>query len=175
MSAPLPGLPPGAVYLAEYCEEWPSLFEVEAARLSNALGRRAIAIEHYGSTSISGLAAKPVIDLLVGVATLDHALVLIPQMEQLGYDFAPDAGVPGHHIFGLGTHRTHLAHFVQFDGDQWRACLAFRDRLRASQSLTRAYEALKQGLAKEFPTDRAAYTAAKTDFILGILQGNAWD
>ena len=173
MSAPLPGLPPGEVFLSAYSEVWPSLFEQEAARLRSALGRSILAIEHYGSTAIPGLAAKPVIDLLVGVESLDRALDLIPVMEQLGYDFAPHAGVPGHHIFGLGVNRTHLAHFVTFEGEEWRNCLMFRDRLRTNPTLLQAYQALKARLAAEHPKDRAAYTSAKSEFVLAVLENNA--
>jgi GrpB-like predicted nucleotidyltransferase (UPF0157 family) len=166
---PLPGLPPGMVFLTEPSPLWPALFTREADRLAAALGSRVLAIEHYGSTSIPGIRAKPVIDLLVGLASLDDALDCIPQMEALGYDFAAHAGVPDHHVFGLGAARTHLAHFVEFEGSAWHECLRFRDRLRADPALAGAYEALKINLSECFPEARADYTAGKSAFVSEVL------
>lgn len=170
MSAPLPGLPHGKVFLAPHDVRWRGLFEAEAARIAAALGGAPLAIEHYGSTSIPGIDAKPVIDLLVGLRTLDEALTYVPAMEALGYDFAPYAGVPGHHVFGKGAARTHLAHFVEHGGVQWRACLAFRDALRADPARAGAYQALKRELAARHPDDRAAYTAGKGAFVATVLR-----
>ena len=169
MSAPRPGLPHGKVFLAPHDVRWRGLFEAEAARIAAALGGAPLAIEHYGSTSIPGIDAKPVIDLLVGLRTLDEALTYVPAMEALGYDFAPHAGVPGHHVFGKGAARTHLAHFVVHDGPEWIATLQFRDRLRADPALRDAYGRLKAQLVAEHPTDRAAYTAGKAAFVQAAL------
>lgn len=165
----LPGLPPGEVFLTPPSPEWPGLFEEEAARIAARLGSAVAAIEHYGSTSIPGIRAKPVIDLLIGLPRLDTALTLIGPMEELGYDFARHAGVPDHHVFGRGAARTHLAHFVEHDGSSWRQCLKFRDRLRADPGLAHAYEALKVELAVRFPHDRAAYTTGKGEFVASVL------
>lgn len=166
---PLPGLLPGKVFLTEPSPEWARLFAGEAARLKERLGVPILAIEHYGSTSIPGIKAKPVIDLLVGVGRLDEALGCVEAMEGLGYDFARHAGVPDHHVFGKGAARTHLAHFVEYGGPAWTQCLAFRDRLRADPAKARDYEALKLELAARFPDDRAAYTAGKSEFVAAVL------
>lgn len=166
MSHPaLPGLLPGKVFLIDSQPEWAALFAEEATRIGAALGARVAAIEHYGSTSIPGIKAKPVIDLLIGMPRLDDALGCQAEMEALGYDFAPYAGVPGHHVFGKERARTHLAHFVEHGGEAWTNCLAFRDRLRADPERARAYERLKLELAAKFPEDRASYSAAKTVFV----------
>ncbi len=170
-SHPLPGLAPGLVILADPAPEWASLFAEEAGRISAALGPAVVAIEHYGSTSIPGIKAKPIIDLLVGVPRLDDALDRVAAMEALGYDYAAHAGVPDHHIFGKGAARTHLAHFVEHEGQSWGECLLFRDRLRADAELARAYESLKVELAARHPQDRAAYTAGKTAFVSRVLAG----
>lgn len=167
--AALPGLLPGKVFLSEPSPAWPDLYDAEARRLRDALGAGVVAIEHYGSTSIPGIKAKPVIDLLIGLRRLDHALELLPVLEGLGYDYAPHAGVPGHHVFGMGAARTHLAHFVEHEGESWRACLAFRDALRADPAKAKAYEALKIDLAGRFPDERKTYTAGKTSFVEAVL------
>lgn len=167
----LPGLPHGVVILADPAPAWASLYAQEAARIAAALGPVVIAIEHYGSTSIPGIKAKPIIDLLVGLPRLDDALSHIGAMEGLGYDYAVHAGVPEHHIFGKGAARTHLAHLVEHEGQSWDECLRFRDRLRADVELAQAYERLKVELAARHPQDRAAYTAGKTAFVADVVAG----
>ena len=165
----LPGLLPGMVFLTDPAPGWARLYDQEAARIAKALGPVVVAIEHYGSTSIPGIKAKPVIDLLVGLPRLDDALAQIGAMERLGYDYAAHAGVPGHHVFGKGAARTHLAHFVEHQGESWIECLRFRDRLRADTELALAYERLKVELAARHPQDRAAYTAGKSAFVASVL------
>ena len=149
--------------------QWAQAFEEEAAHIRAAVGPDVLALEHYGSTSVPGLAAKPIIDLLIGVADLSVADRHAPVMIALGYDDAGDGGVDGHRIFGKGAARTHLAHFVVHGGAEWVATLRFRDMLRADAGLCSAYEQLKSRLVAEHPTDRAAYTAGKSEFILAAL------
>ena len=149
--------------------QWAQAFEEEAAHIRAAVGPDVLALEHYGSTSVPGLAAKPIIDLLIGVADLSVADRHAPVMIALGYDDAGDGGVESHRIFGKGAARTHLAHFVVHGGAEWVATLRFRDMLRADAGLCTAYEQLKSRLVAEHPTDRAAYTAGKSEFILAAL------
>jgi GrpB-like predicted nucleotidyltransferase (UPF0157 family) len=145
---------------------WPQAFAEEAARIQTALGHNVLAIEHYGSTAVPGLRAKPIIDLQIGVADIDHGLLFIEPMASLGYDYAGGQGIPDHHIFGKGRARTHLAHVVIYQGDQWLRALRFRDRLRSDPALRAAYAALKARLAADPANSRAAYTEGKTSFIL---------
>ena len=111
-----------------------------------------------------GLRAKPIIDLQIGVADINHGLLFIEPMAKLGYDYAGDQGIREHHIFGKGRARTHLAHVV-YRGQQWLKGLRFRDRLRSDANLRAAYEALKLRLAADPANNRAAYTAGKTKFV----------
>ena len=159
------GLEQGINRLVDPNPLWPQAFAQEAARIRAALGAKALAIEHYGSTAVPGLRAKPIIDLQIGVADIGHGLLFIEPMATLGYDYAGDQGIPEHHIFGKGRARTHLAHVVVYQGEQWLRCLRFRDRLRSDANLRAAYEALKLRLAADPANTRAAYTAAKTGFI----------
>ena len=161
----LPGVPYGVVVLAEHTSEWSALYGEEAARIAAALGPVVLSMEHYGSTSIPGIKAKPIIDILVGVERLDDTVGCIPAMEELGYIFDPNAGIPGHHIFGKGAARTHIVHFVEHGGEGWRQGLAFRDRLLADPKVAEAYQRLKVELAARYPNDRAAYTAGKSAFV----------
>lgn len=158
------GLEQGVNRLVEYNPLWPQAFAEEAARLKHALGAAALAIEHYGSTSVPGLRAKPIIDIQIGVARIEQGLEFIEPLSRLGYDYAGDQGIPEHHIFGRGKARTHLAHIVVYQGDQWFRSLRFRDRLRADQGLRAAYEVLKAKLVTTAGS-RADYTEGKTDFV----------
>jgi GrpB-like predicted nucleotidyltransferase (UPF0157 family) len=165
----LPGLTHGTVRLVEWTPRWAELFEVEAERLSEALGDLAIAIEHYGSTSVPGLVAKPLLDILVGGPDATDPLPYIAALTPLGYDYAPHAGVPEHLVFGRGTARTHLLHAVRYGGKAWRRGLAFRDALRADPKLREEYAALKRGLAERHAADRSRYTDAKSAFVDRVL------
>jgi GrpB-like predicted nucleotidyltransferase (UPF0157 family) len=163
------GLEKGAVRLVDPDPRWEALFRVEAERIAHALGPLARAIEHYGSTSIPGLAAKPILDLLVGTDRFGDPGPFAARLEPLGYEYAPWAGVPGHQVFGRGQPRTHLLHLVQFDGPSWHEALRFRDRLRADAKLRDAYATLKRELAARFPADRPRYTAEKSAFIEQVV------
>src|SRR5215210_8407104 len=100
------GLKKNLNLLVEYNPLWETAFIEERNRLASALGDIANGIEHYGSTSVSGMRAKPILDILVGVTPLDDWAKCKAPLEALGYDYAPNAGVPGHHIFGRGrVHR----------------------------------------------------------------------
>ena len=159
------GLEAGTVRLVEADPRWPVLFQAEARRIAEALGPLARAVEHYGSTSVHGLAAKPILDILVGTDDPRNPAPFAARLEPIGYEYAHWAGVPGHLVFGRGAPRTHLVHVVQFEGAEWRDALRFRDRLRADDALRRAYVELKCELATRFPADRSRYTAGKTAFV----------
>jgi GrpB-like predicted nucleotidyltransferase (UPF0157 family) len=162
------GLKHGANQLADYDPEWPAAFESEKKRIQSALGSVARGIEHYGSTAVTGLRAKPIIDILVGVAPLDDWIKCRRPLESIGYDYAESAGVPGHFIFGRGrdpSERTHLVHVVELEGDAWRSSLAFRDALRADESLRSAYLQLKERAVTLAPEGRARYNELKHSFI----------
>lgn len=164
------GLAPAEVRLAPHHPLWFAAYHEEAARIWRALGPRILAIEHFGSTAVPGLKAKPIIDLQIGVRRLNHGLALRAGMRRLGYHLVEGHGVPDHHLFANGPRPTHHAHVVEFDSDSWRRVLRFRDRLRAEPELRRAYEALKCALAADPARERRDYTAAKTEFILSASQ-----
>ncbi|MCT7378631.1 GrpB family protein [Chelativorans salis] len=125
-------------------------------------------MEHFGSTAVAGMRAKPIIDILIGVYPLSNRSLCHDPLIALGYDYAEDAGVPGHYIFGRGrdeTERTHLVHVVEFEGESWRSDLAFRNALRRDASLRQAYVAVKDAAVAEAPVGRAFYNEIKMDFI----------
>jgi GrpB-like predicted nucleotidyltransferase (UPF0157 family) len=168
------GLAHGHNRLVPHDPRWQAAFETERARLAAALGPVARGIEHYGSTAVPGLPAKPIIDILVGVSPLADWERCHDPLLALGYDYAENAGVPGHHIFGRGrdrTERTHLVHVVEFGGESWRSNLAFRDALRADAALRADYLALKTRAIDAAPQGRAAYNALKGKAIARMKAG----
>jgi GrpB-like predicted nucleotidyltransferase (UPF0157 family) len=165
----LPGVRHGVVQLSTWTPRWQTLFEDEAKRLRSALGPLVLGLEHYGSTSVPGLLAKPILDILVGGPPLLDPAPYVATLVPLGYEYAPWAGVPEHLVFGRGRGRTHLVHVVEHGGSAWQRALRFRDLLRANGTLAAAYADLKAALARRYPTDRASYTAAKAAFIERVL------
>lgn len=162
------GLKHNANVLVEYDPEWPVEFVRERKRIVEALGGLAKGVEHYGSTAVPGMRAKPIIDILVGVLPFEDREACKAPMEGLGYDYAANAGVPGHHIFGRGrdaTERTHLVHIVKFRGDEWCLNLALRDALRTNKDLRAAYAAEKERAAAAAPEGRGRYNELKGPFI----------
>jgi GrpB-like predicted nucleotidyltransferase (UPF0157 family) len=160
--------------LVDYDPQWPAAFAEEKSRLKKALGPLAKAIEHYGSTSVPGLRAKPIIDILIGVSQPEDWTKCRPALESLGYDYAENAGVPEHFIFGRGrdkTERTHLVHVVEYQGAAWRRCLAFRDCLRQDAELRRDYVQAKEKAVAAAPEFRGKYNEIKSGFIELVVRG----
>jgi GrpB-like predicted nucleotidyltransferase (UPF0157 family) len=154
--------------LMDHDPGWATAFAEEKLRLASALGPVAQGIEHYGSTSVSGMKAKPILDILVGVAPLSDWTKCHDPLIGLGYDYAAHAGVPGHYIFGRGkdaSERTHLVHVVEFLGESWRSNLAFRDALGRDPALRQAYVEAKSRAVTDAPDSRARYNELKRAFI----------
>lgn len=163
------GLEANEVRLVDFDPRWQALFIAETVRILDALGPLARGIEHYGSTSVEGLSAKPILDILVGTDQFGDPTPFASRLEPLGYEFAHWAGVPGHQVFGLGQPRTHLLHVVRFGDAEWHQALKFRDRLRSDSEVRNAYSDLKRELAAKYPADKPRYTAEKTPFIEAVL------
>ena len=163
------GLRQKIVRLEEPNPRWTEAFAVEAGRIEKALGPTALAIEHVGSTSVPNIAAKPILDILLGVAVPVDVAAVAGAFATIGYEHATWAGVPGHEVFGKGDPRTHLIHAVPFKGAAWGRMLGFRDALRSDPALAAEYAALKQNLATRFPDDRSVYTDGKSAFVARVL------
>jgi len=169
------GLDRTRVVVVPYDPAWPRLFEVEAARLRAALGTRILSIEHVGSTSVPGLDAKPILDLMAGVESLDDAERLLPELREMGYEHKPDPEIPerSYLVRGPAEHRTHHLSFAVPTSAFWRRQLRFRDLLRADAAPADEYARLKHALAERHRGDRLAYSAAKQPFIDGVLARDA--
>ena len=161
------------VALGAYDPRWPALFEAEAERLRIALaGTVDFRLDHFGSTAIPGLAAKPIIDIMVTVADQAAWPRLIEPIKGLGYVFWADNPRRDRMFFvkgmpPFGTGRTHHVH-VRTPADA-HAAILFRDYLRRHPEEASRYAALKRELAERHSTDRDAYTDGKAGFVEDIL------
>jgi GrpB-like predicted nucleotidyltransferase (UPF0157 family) len=160
----------GRIVVTDYNPAWPAMFEQERAKLVTALGPLIVAIEHVGSTAVPGLAAKPIIDLLVGVRSLDDARSsCIEALQALGYTYMPEyeAWLPDELFFrkGVAGPWTHHVHLMQPSNPGWDRRLVFRDYLRAHPDVADAYMDLKRRLAAAFNDDIAAYRNGKDAFV----------
>ena len=162
------------ISIVPYDSEWPNLFEDEAASLRRKLPRTIVMrIEHFGSTAVPGLAAKPVIDLLVQVNSLEETRKrVVPLLESEGYDYFWRTDVsPAYAWFikrDASGKRTHHIHMVEADSKMWER-LYFRDYLREFPEEARRYAELKQSLAGRYPNDRIAYTEGKAEYIKAMM------
>ncbi|MDR0672452.1 MAG: GrpB family protein [Zoogloeaceae bacterium] len=128
-------------------------------------------IEHVSSTAVPGLAAKPVIDIMVAVQSLDASRPAISAAEAAGYIYWPyKADIMHWFCKPSDAHRTHHLHLVPCNSRLWRARLAFRNALRANAELAQAYAQLKHSLASKYRDDREAYTESKSAFVHRVLE-----
>ena len=150
---------------------WAQLFETAAAELFQLLGSRVTAVEHIGSTAVSGLDAKPVLDIMASVSSLHLPESFFEDIQTIGYQHRPMDTVTGRLFFAKGPEncRTHNLSVCEKGSTFWKSHILFRDRLRSDLSLAARYAALKHELAKRFPDDRLAYTQAKERFILKAI------
>ena len=155
------------VDIVSYDSSWPRQFQDEAEVLRHALAPwLAGPIEHIGSTAIPGLAAKPTIDIMAGVETLDASRPAITAAAALGYCYAAyQAEIEHWFCKPSPAVRTHHLHLVPVGAAAWLRPIAFRDYLRIHHDVAREYEVLKRGLAQRHRLDREAYSRAKQAFI----------
>jgi len=170
-------MPSAPVKVVPYDPRWPQLFELERRELERELAPWIVGgIEHVGSTSVVGLAAKPVIDIMVGVRSLAQSRPAIDAAGRLGYVYWPyKADVMHWFCKPSDEHRTHHLHLIPFQSALWHERLAFRDLLRTNTDVARAYERLKRELAAVHEFDREAYTDGKYPFVIQALAGSRDD
>jgi|SRR5438132_9153212 len=153
------------IEIKEYDPRWPEVFAIERERLATALGVFAADIQHIGSTSVPGLAAKPIIDIAVGIHSYPWPNSPVEAMGALGYEFKGEYGIPRRHYFRKGVPRTHLVHVLELDSKQYTGHILFRDYLRRHPDAAHKYEVLKRNLARAVHADHRAYQDGKAGFI----------
>jgi GrpB-like predicted nucleotidyltransferase (UPF0157 family) len=157
------------IVLAEYDPSWPAVFEREAARIGAALGSRALLVEHAGSTAVPGLAAKPIVDVVLAVADSADEPAYVPALEAAGYVLR--IREPGWHEHRMlkGPDGDVNLHVFTAGSPEIDRMLAFRDRLRADPGALRRYEAAKRELAARGWRYVQHYADAKSAVIEEIL------
>jgi GrpB-like predicted nucleotidyltransferase (UPF0157 family) len=158
------------VEIVPYDPAWPARFESERALLEPLVAAWLDGgVHHVGSTAVPGLAAKPIVDIMAGVRDLDQARAAIPVLEAESYCYFPYREYFHWFCKPSEAHREFHLILIEPTHPQWRARLAFRDRLRTHPETAAEYEALKRRLADEHHADREAYTDAKADFVERVV------
>ena len=158
-----------AFQVADYNANWPLMFEAEAGLVADALGDHVVEIEHVGSTSVPGLCAKPIIDLLVAVEEFWPVEAYMNTLGPLGYTYQSQEADDDRKFLWKGVPRTHHMHIVEYATWEHQRHIIFRDYLRSKPEIARDYENVKRELAVVFKSDRPAYTRGKTAFIKSIM------
>ncbi|RPJ95226.1 GrpB family protein [Rummeliibacillus sp. TYF005] len=158
------------VRLTDYSVDWPQMFQIEAEFLKTIFGDEIIKCEHFGSTSVYGMKAKPVIDMMCIVKSIEKVDLFNKRMEYLGYDVAGEWGITGRRLFRKGgENRTHHIHFYQFDNPEIERHLIFRDYLRNHPQEVAEYSRFKEELAQRYETT-SDYSPAKKKFVSEMEQ-----
>ncbi len=158
------------IEVVPYDPRWPKAFEEEAKHLHGILGNNVVTIYHIGSTAVPGLAAKPIIDILIVVKDILDVDKETHQFEQLGYTARGELGIPFRRHFHKGDFlRTHNVHIFEEGAAQVDNHIHFRDYLRNSPQISQEYAELKFELAKKHPKNMLAYLEGKEGFVRKIL------
>jgi GrpB-like predicted nucleotidyltransferase (UPF0157 family) len=161
------GLQRKKVRLSSYNSEWKKIYKKEKELLLSVLGDQVLDIQHIGSTSVPGVKAKPIIDIVIAVKKIKDVEKLIESVEKLGYEYKHEAGVSGRRFFVKGSekNRTHYIHMVKLSGKQWKNLTNFREYLLEDKKNIKKYNELKESLSREHKDDRDIYTKKKSFFI----------
>jgi GrpB-like predicted nucleotidyltransferase (UPF0157 family) len=164
---------PGRITVVEYDPEWPSFYEEEKELILDAVGEHVKSIEHFGSTSVPGLGAKPIIDIIAGLDSQKIADRCLPALAAIGYDDVTPEPTDDdwYYCLGKGLHSpgVHL-HLVKHGSDFWMRHILFRDYLRTHPDTAKEYFELKLRLVEKYADMREVYTESKTDFIENVLE-----
>ncbi len=162
---------PAPVIIVDYDPSWPELFELLRERIARVVGDLALTIEHVGSTSVPGLAAKPIIDIDIVIDEYIDPASVIQRLGTLGYAHEGDGGIPGREAFSPppGGPYHHL-YLCTETCPAYREHILFRDYLRSHPDVAKVYGDLKKQLAEQYRTDRVGYGREKTEFVTGILR-----
>lgn len=164
----------GTIEVVDYDPKWVEVYEAESLALSRALSPVNIICHHFGSTSIAGMASKPVIDIILEISSMDLVPTFGSPLEDQGYEGLGECGVPGRSFFRRredpkGRFPVHL-HFFEKGHPEIKRNLVFRDYLRSHPEDARTYENVKRELAKQYPLDHRAYRREKAGIIQEIDQ-----
>jgi GrpB-like predicted nucleotidyltransferase (UPF0157 family) len=161
---------PSRYSFTDYSPDWPHEFRREAVRLKALIGEKLLTVHHIGSTSVPGLAAKPIIDVLPVVRNIEQVDELTPRFEGAGYKAWGEYGLPGRRYFSKDSdgYRTHNVHIYQEGNPEIERHLAFCAYLRSHESVRDEYEALKRAVFACHPSDIEGYMNGKDAWIKRI-------
>jgi GrpB-like predicted nucleotidyltransferase (UPF0157 family) len=159
------------VVLSEYNSDWQDMFEAEKSHLLSIIGDLLCgSVEHVGSTSVTGMIAKPVIDIMFGVNSLEDASSAIVRLVENGYCHYPYKPEVMHWFCKPSPEfRTHHLHLVPYESNLWNDRLNFKEALKTNKTYFDKYRELKQKLANTVGSDRELYTQLKGPFIQKVL------
>ena len=162
----------GIVELEDYNPLWKEDYLKEEKLLKEVLKDRIIEIEHIGSTSIEGLKAKPVIDILIVIKSLDEISEIEEILKDYDYTNRGQQGVPDRYFFAKGPEdaRTHYIHFTEPNSNTYVNQVYFKKYLIEHPEYIEKYCSLKQELASKYADERPKYTAGKNDFIKNVIE-----
>lgn len=164
------GLKRGTVKLVKYNPKWQQSFESEAKKIKKVFGADALDIQHVGSTAIPGILAKPIIDIVLIVSSLQKARRYIKKLKDIGYDLKKNDQRTERLFFTKGPEikRTHYLHVGEVGSGYAEDMILFRDYLRERHDIAEKYSKLKESLAEKYPEKRELYSAQKEKFIEAI-------
>lgn len=162
----------GIVELESYNEEWSKEYKREEELLKKVLGDKIKEIHHVGSTSIKGLKAKPVIDILIVIDSLDSISVIEKLLKPYDYENRGQQGISDRYFFVKGPEdaRTHYVHFVEPKSNTYYNQVYFKKYLIEHPEYIKKYCDLKQDLAEKYADERPKYTKGKNDFIAEVIR-----
>ena len=170
------GLNRNVVRLTSYRQEWKELFEQEKELLESLIGEYVVDIQHIGSTAIEGIAAKPMIDVLIGLHSLDDVKKFDKyRLKNADIYHLGRVEIDGKEVFAKFSDleeltKTHVYHVVEYGGDWWQQHTLFRDYLNEHPDVARQYETLKKKSALKYPDDERLYSDAKKVFVDDVLR-----
>lgn len=158
---------PQHITVVNYDPEWPSKYVRERDYITEILKENCISIYHIGSTSVPGLAAKPIIDIMAVVRSLEKVDTVAEKFSEIGYEYLGEFGITGRRYLRKGgDERTHQIHI--FQADDWNNIgrhLAFRDYMHTHEKERNEYAKIKKDLAQKFPYDIDGYCDGKENFV----------
>ena len=162
----------GIVKLEAYNKNWKKEYQKEEKILKDILKDKIIEIEHVGSTSIEGLQAKPIIDILIVIKSFDKISEIEKLLKDYGYINHGDHGIPNRCFFTKGPDdaRTHYIHFTTPNSDTFYNLIYFKEYLNNHPEYKEKYCKLKNELAEKYADDRPKYTQGKSDFISKVIK-----
>lgn len=159
-----------SITVVPYDDQWADVFKNEKTTLLNIFGTDAVEIEHFGSTSVRGMVAKPIIDILIGVSSLELDESILHQLQQRNYENFGEAGVEGRLYFRKRAEHSFNLAVVIFQGEQWVNNIQIRDYLRTHPQVAEQYSMHKRESIQKGITTLLAYSDEKAEFVQSVLR-----